>query len=74
MTIIQKLRASLVIRQVAHQQGVSVEQCRADIQEAIIEAWGTTDPTTRQRQIRLVGDSHIPNPDELILLIYQNIT
>ena len=71
MTIIQKLRAQLIIRQVAHRQGISTDQCKADIQEAITEAWRTTDPAVRQRQIQLVGDSHIPTPEEFILLISQ---
>ena len=74
MTIIQKLRASLVIRQVAKQQGISTAQCRAEIQEAITAAWATSDPEAKLTQIRLVGDSHIPSPEELFLLIYQQIS
>ena len=69
MTIIQKLRVSLVIRQVAHRQGISTDQCRAAIQEAISEAWRTADPTVRQRQIQLVGEERIPTPEEFILLV-----
>lgn len=74
MTIIQKLRAQLVIRQVAHRQGISTTQCRSEMAAGISEAWATTDPAVRQRQIQLVGDSHVPSPEELIFLIYQNIT
>ena len=69
MTITQKLKASLVIRQVAKQQGISTAKCRADMAEAIRAAWATTDPQAKDRQIQLVGDSHIPTPEELILLI-----
>ena len=74
MTIIQKLRAQLVIRQVAHRQGISADLCRAEMAASIAEAWETADPAVRQRQIQLVGDSHIPSPEELIFLIYQNIS
>lgn len=74
MTIIQKLHAQLVIRQVAHRQGISTDQCRAEMAACIAEAWNTADPVARQRQIDLVGDSHIPSPEEFILLISQNIS
>ena len=74
MTIIQKLHASFVIRQVAHRQGISTSQCRAAIQELIDQTWATTDSVAKDRQIRLVGDSHIPSPEELILLISQKIS
>ncbi len=74
MTIIQKLRAKLIIRHVAHQQGISTDQCRAEMAATITEAWKAADPAVRQRQIQLVGDSHIPSPEELILLISQKIS
>ena len=74
MTIIQKLRASRIIARVARQQGISTAQCRAEIQEAIAEAWTTSDPQVKDRQIRLVGDSHTPSPEELILLISKETT
>lgn len=69
MTIIQKLRARAVIHRVAKQQGISTAQCRAEMNEAIQAAWATTDPQAKDRQIQLVGDSHIPSPEELIFLI-----
>ena len=71
MTIIQKLYAQTIIGRVAKQQEISTSQCRAAIQEAIDQTWATTDFVVRDRQIRLVGDSHIPSPEELILLISQ---
>lgn len=74
MTIIQKLHAQTVIARVARQQGISTSQCRADIATYIAEAWATSDPEAKQRQIQLVGDSHIPSPEEFILLISQKIT
>jgi hypothetical protein len=73
MTIIQKLRARTVIHRVAKQQGISTAQCRADMAAAITEAWRTADPQTKNRQIQLVGDSHIPSPEEIILLISQKV-
>ena len=74
MTIIQKLHAQTVIARVARQQGISTSQCRAAIQDLINQTWVTSDPVIRQRQIDLVGDSHIPSPEELILLISQKIS
>lgn len=44
-----------------------------EIQKAIDQAWATADPATKQRQIELVGDSHIPTPDELIALISSKV-
>ena len=69
MTIIQKLRAELVIRQVAQQNGISTAQCRAAMAEAIREAWTTGDPTIRQRQADLAGEERIPTPEEFIILV-----
>ena len=74
MTIVQKLHARNVIARVARQQGISTSQCRTAIQELINQTWATSDPEAKQRQIRLVGDSRIPSPEELILLIYQEIS
>ena len=69
MTIIQKLQARNIIARVAKQQGISTHQCRADIQEVIVEAWRTANPTIRQRQIQLVGEERVPTPEEFILLL-----
>ncbi len=74
MTIIQKLRARRIIAKVARQQGISTAQCRSEIQEVITEAWATSDPLVKDRQIRLVGDYHTPSPEEIILLISKEIT
>lgn len=74
MTISQKIRARLVIRKVAKQQGISTHQCRENITAAINDAWATTDPQTKQHQIDLVGDTHIPSPEEIIFLISSKIT
>lgn len=74
MTIIQKIHVQTVLARVARQQGISTSQCRAAIQDLIDQTWATSDPEAKQRQIRLVGDSHIPSPEELILLIYQEIS
>lgn len=73
MTIIQKLLARKIIAKVAQQQGISTHQCRADMDACIVEAWNTSDPAVRQRQIQLVGDSHVPSPEELILAISQKV-
>lgn len=44
-----------------------------EIQEAINHAWTTSDPKVRQRQEELVGDSHIPSPEELVFSIVAKI-
>ena len=69
MTMIQRFRAKLIIATVAMKQGISVAQCRNNIQEAIDHAWATTDPEVRFQQIRLVGDCHTPTPEEFIFLV-----
>lgn len=74
MTIIQKLHARNIIAKVARRQGISTDQCRAEMAACIAEAWNTTDPVARQRQIDLVGEERIPTPEEFILLISQNIS
>lgn len=74
MTIIQKLVARRIIARVALQQGKSFEQCRSEMAACIEEAWATTDPQVKARQIRMVGDSRVPSPEELILLISQEIS
>jgi hypothetical protein len=69
MTSIQKLQASRFIARVAKQQGISTSQCRAAIADCIAEAWATSDPVIRQRQIQLVGEEKIPTPEEFIILV-----
>ncbi len=69
MTIAQRIKAFLVIRQVAKHHGISTSQCRREISEAIREAWRTTDPVIRQRQTDLAGKGRIPSPEEFILLL-----
>lgn len=69
MTFIQKLRARKVIAKVASQQGISTDQCRAEMAAVIAEAWNTADPVARQRQLDLVGEDRIPTPEEFILLL-----
>lgn len=44
-----------------------------EIQAAIDLAWATDDPDIRQHQAKLVGDSHIPTPEELIFAISAKI-
>ena len=74
MTIIQKLHARNIIRKVARQQGITYHQCYSDLAEAIAVAYTTFDPEAKRTQIELVGDSHIPTPEELISLISQKTT
>jgi transposase-like protein len=63
-----------IIARVAAQHGISTEQCRAAMIEAIEAAWATTDPAAKDRQIQLVGEGRVPTPEELIFLISKEIT
>lgn len=74
MTITQKIRAQLVICQVAKRNGISPAQCRAAMIEAIQDAWATADPEAKRRQIELVGEDRVPTPEELFLLISRKIS
>ena len=58
-----------IIARIAKQQGITVDQCRAEMAACIAQAWATTDPVVKARQIQLVGEERIPTPEELILLI-----
>ena len=69
MTVIQKLHARNIIARVAKQQGISTSECRAEMADAIAEAWATTDPMAKHYQIQLVGEGRVPTPEELILLV-----
>ena len=42
---------------------------RDQIALAIREAWSTTDPAIKARQLALTGSDEIPDVDELILLL-----
>lgn len=68
MTIIQKIRAELVICKVAHEHGITPAECKAGMAAAIADAWATSDPEAKRFQIELVGDSHIPSPQEFLIL------
>lgn len=43
------------------------------IQEAIDEAWATTDPATKQAQFDLTGSLEVPTPETLIYHIVRKI-
>ena len=62
-----------IIERVAREYGVSPEECRTAIQEVITEAWATTDPVVKQRQIRLAGEG-TPTPEEFIFQVLTDIT
>lgn len=74
MTATQLIRARRIIARVAKQHGISTEQCREDMANAIRAAWATTDRDTKDRQIQLVGEKKIPTPEELIFDILKETT
>lgn len=53
MKIFDTMRAKRAIRGTAQQFGVSRQQCRADMQAAIDEAWATADPAAQAEQQHL---------------------
>lgn len=61
------------IKSAADKLGITYQQCYAEIAAAIDEAWATTDPVVKQRQIELVGDSRKPSPEEFISLVTQKL-
>lgn len=73
MNLMQKFQNLLVIRQVAEQQGITYDQCYTEISTAIDEAWATTDPEVKRRQIELTGSTRKPTPEEFILLISEKL-
>lgn len=64
----------LVIRQVANRHGITYDQCYSEISAAIDEAWDTTDPEAKRRQIELVGSTRKPTPEEFIELISKKLS
>jgi hypothetical protein len=69
MTIIQKLRAKRVIAIVAKRRGISANECRDAMVEAIAAAWTTSDPVIKDRQIHLIGEGRVPSPEEVISIL-----
>ena len=50
---------------IAQQQGINPSEVYQSIQEAIDNAWTSSDTATRERQYRLFGGSK-PTPEQLI--------
>lgn len=63
------MKMKKILKQVAKENGVTVEEVLADIQEAITEAW-TNPPkdggVTAAYQRRVPSRGEIPTPEELI--------
>ena len=66
MTYREWLRAQTVIQILADRQGRTPNEIRASMQDAIDEAWRTTDPAALQEQWRRFPDGK-PTPEEFIV-------
>lgn len=73
MNIFEKIKSVEAIKQTANQQRITYQQCYSEITAAIDEAWATTDPEAKRRQIELVGGTHKPTPEEFISLINKKL-
>ena len=60
-----KKRGEAIIRDLAKQKGVPVEEVRLEMKKAILE--GYRNPETRTRWNEIFGDGHIPEPEEFIV-------
>lgn len=60
-----------IIKQIAKQNGVSVDEVRRDMEIAIKEAY--QNPATRQEWSRLFGEGIMPTPEEFICTISKEV-
>lgn len=72
MTFREWIRAKATIREVAQREGVSPAEARASMQEAIDEAWLTTDPSVMAEQLRRFPAGK-PTVEELLVTLGQQI-
>lgn len=66
-------RARQAIRETARRSGISKAQCRADMKEAIDEAWKTTDPAARAHWAQLFPSGKKPTVEEFIARLGKEI-
>lgn len=60
-----------IIKQIAKENGVSVDEVRRDMEIAIKEAY--QNPDTRQEWSRLFGEGIMPTPEEFICTISKEV-
>ncbi len=63
-----------IISKIARKHGITPEECRTAMQQAINLAWATGDPKTKQHQIEMAGEGSPPTPEELIETIATRIS
>lgn len=71
MTIFEKRKAKNTIKKTAKLHGVTAQQCRADMEEAIDEAWKTSrqDPAAKAAWDKYFPDGQKPSVEEFIMVL-----
>lgn len=59
-----------VIKKIAAQEGISEEQCRSEMEKAIIAAKNNPDPDKR-KNFNMMFDGRVPTPEEFICKMSQ---
>lgn len=54
-----------VIKKIAAQEGISEEQCRSEMEKAILAAKNNPDPEKR-KNFNMIFDGSVPTPEEFI--------
>ena len=62
---------SKAIKKIAKERGMSVNQVRKEIAEAIKEAY--KNPTTRFEWHRIFGENVIPTPEEFVVVMAERV-
>ena len=65
-------KGSAIIRYMASKEGISEEQIRQEMQQAIDETWTTTDPDFLQLQKAYFPNGK-PTPEEFIIVIADTV-
>ncbi len=63
--MLQKIKAKLIIKSMANEKGITEEEIRKDMMEAIDT--GYNNPDVRERWDEIFGAGHKPEPEEFIL-------
>lgn len=67
------MKAKIIFRMVAKQNGITEREVRMEIQKAITAAWREDNEITNLYQQKILHKGGIPTPEELIEHIYREI-
>lgn len=75
MKLQDKLKAWATIRETARRFGITPEQCRADMQEAIDEAWANSrsDPESKEKWAEYFPAGKKPSVEEFMMVLSEKI-